>query len=62
MLVHGGPGAPGYLAPLAQALADAYHVVEPFQRRSGGAPLTVARHVADLQEAVSGLGHARPAT
>jgi pimeloyl-ACP methyl ester carboxylesterase len=60
VLIHGGPGAPGYLAPLAASLADAFHVLEPFQRRSGGAPLTLARHVEDLQEVVSGLGGARP--
>lgn len=46
--VHGGPGAPGSLAPLARRLARSCRVLEPFERRSGGAPLTVARHVADL--------------
>ncbi len=61
VLIHGGPGAAGYLAPLAQGLADAFHVLEPFQRRSGGAPLTVAQHVADLHEVVSSLRGARPA-
>ncbi|MBP1633215.1 MAG: hypothetical protein H6Q11_1503 [Acidobacteria bacterium] len=35
-LLHGGPGAPGFT------------VLEPLQRRWGGVPLTVARHVADL--------------
>lgn len=47
-LLHGGPGAPGEMAPLAQALAGEFRVVEPLQRRSGGPPLTVGRHVADL--------------
>ncbi len=51
VLLHGGPGAAGYLAPLARALAEhRLRVLEPFQR--GGAteaPLTVARHVADLE-------------
>jgi pimeloyl-ACP methyl ester carboxylesterase len=53
VLLHGGPGAPGYLATLADALADAFRVLEPLQRRSaaaGGRPLTVARHVDDLHD------------
>jgi len=58
-LLHGGPGAPGHMAPVARGLEDAFRVLEPFQRRSGGAPLTVARHVADLHEIVEPLG--RPA-
>jgi pimeloyl-ACP methyl ester carboxylesterase len=53
VLLHGGPGAPGSLASLAEDLADAFRVLEPFQRGSGGAPLTVARHVADLQDLVT---------
>jgi pimeloyl-ACP methyl ester carboxylesterase len=52
VLVHGGPGAGGYLAPLAEALADSFHVLEPLQSGSGPAPLTVARHVADLEDFV----------
>jgi pimeloyl-ACP methyl ester carboxylesterase len=36
------------MAPVARELANTFRVLEPFQRRSGGAPLTVARHVADL--------------
>jgi pimeloyl-ACP methyl ester carboxylesterase len=52
VLLHGGPGAPGYLAPLARALAGSFRVLEPLQRRSGGGPLTVATHVADLHEVV----------
>lgn len=49
-LLHGGPGAPGDLAPLARDLAPGFMVLEPLQRRSGGTPLRVARHVADLAE------------
>jgi len=49
LLLHGGPGAPGYLAPLARRLSDSFRVVEPFQRASGSGPLTLARHAADLQ-------------
>ena len=48
MLLHGGPGAPGYLAPVARELSDTFRVIEPFQRRRGHEPLTVAGHVADL--------------
>ena len=60
--LHGGPGAPGYMAPVARALGDAFVVLEPLQRPSGGAPLTVARHVEDLDEVVRSLGDdARPA-
>jgi len=53
IVLHGGPGAPGSAAPLARGLADSFRVLEPFQRRSGGEPLTVARHVADLEELVA---------
>ena len=52
VLLHGGPGAAGYMAPMARELASAFRVLEPFQRGSGGAPLTVARHVQDLQELI----------
>ncbi|MCA1663419.1 MAG: alpha/beta hydrolase [Myxococcales bacterium] len=60
--LHGGPGAPGSMAPLARVLADQFVVLEPLQRPSGGEPLTVARHVADLHELVESLGgDVRPA-
>jgi pimeloyl-ACP methyl ester carboxylesterase len=58
MLLHGGPGAPGYLAPLARSLAERFRVLEPFQRPSGDVPLTVALHVEDLHEFI---GARRPA-
>jgi pimeloyl-ACP methyl ester carboxylesterase len=48
VLLHGGPGTPGYLLPLAEALSGRFRVVEPFERRSGETPLTVAGHVADI--------------
>ena len=51
--MHGGPGAPGYMAPVARELAPDFRVLEPLQRRSGGGPLTVARHVADMHELVA---------
>jgi pimeloyl-ACP methyl ester carboxylesterase len=52
VVVHGGPGASGHMAPVARELADTYRVVEPFQRKSADEPITVARHVADLHEVV----------
>jgi len=53
ILVHGGPGTPGSMAPVGRELANGFRVLEPFQRVSGGEPLTVARHVEDLQELVA---------
>jgi pimeloyl-ACP methyl ester carboxylesterase len=47
------------MAPVARGLADSFRVLRPFQRGSGGEPLTVARHVTDLHELVEPLG--RPA-
>jgi pimeloyl-ACP methyl ester carboxylesterase len=32
-VLHGGPGAPGYMAPVARELADASGVIEPLQSR-----------------------------
>ena len=62
IVLHGGPGAPGYMAPVARGLADSFRALEPFQRTSGAAPLTVVRHVADLRELVeSRCAGARPA-
>lgn len=62
ILLHGGPGAAGHMAPVARRLADSYEVIEPFQRRSGSESLTVARHVADLHEVVGFYaGSSRPA-
>lgn len=50
VLLHGGPGASGHMAPVARELADSFHILEPFQRDSGDEPLTVARHVQDVRE------------
>jgi pimeloyl-ACP methyl ester carboxylesterase len=52
IVLHGGPAAVGEAAPIARGLAHPFRVLEPWQRGSGGDPLTVARHVADLQELV----------
>jgi pimeloyl-ACP methyl ester carboxylesterase len=52
VVLHGGPGVPGQMAPVARALAEGYRVLEPHQRGSGDEALTVARHVADLDALV----------
>ena len=52
ILIHGGPGAAGYLEPVARVLATSYRVIEPFQRGSGDRPLTVDRHIEDLLEGI----------
>lgn len=63
IVLHGGPGAPGSAGALARGLADSFRVHEPFQRGSTGPDgkdtgevLTVARHVADLDDLVTELG------
>ncbi len=53
VVLHGGPGARGAAGPLARALADPLHVLEPWQRQSSDVPLTVARHVEDLADLLS---------
>jgi pimeloyl-ACP methyl ester carboxylesterase len=53
IVIHGGPGAPGHMAPVARGLAESFRVLEPWQRGSGGDPLTVATHVQDLHELVT---------
>jgi pimeloyl-ACP methyl ester carboxylesterase len=52
IVLHGGPAAVGEAAPIARGLADTFRVLEPWQRGSGGDPLSVSRHVADLHELV----------
>ena len=54
ILLHGGPGAPGEMAPLARSIENRFRILEPFQRTSGDVPLTVARHVADLHRVLRG--------
>ncbi|MFN2227335.1 MAG: alpha/beta fold hydrolase [Anaerolineae bacterium] len=51
-VLHGGPGAMGGMAAVAQGLAGRFRILEPWQRGSGGKPLTVARHVVDLHQVV----------
>jgi pimeloyl-ACP methyl ester carboxylesterase len=50
IVLHGGPGTAGHMAPVARGLAAQFRVLEPWQRGSGSEPLTVARHVEDLHE------------
>jgi len=62
LVLHGGPGAMGYMAPVGHGLAGRFRAIEPYQRRGGKTPLTVARHVADLSQVVeSRCRDARPA-
>lgn len=49
IVVHGGPGACGSMAPVARRIADLFQVLEPFQSAISA---TVADHVADLHEVV----------
>jgi pimeloyl-ACP methyl ester carboxylesterase len=56
LVLHGGPGAPGYMAPVARELAGAFRVFEPLQRASGGPALTVERHVDDLRKLLGWFG------
>ncbi|MFW5652971.1 MAG: hypothetical protein ACOC0P_02905 [Planctomycetota bacterium] len=56
MLIHGGPGAPGCMASPGEHPGEHFHVVEPFQRtndETGGHPLTVARHIEDLNSEIA---------
>lgn len=55
VLLHGGPGAPGEMAPVARFLSGRYRAVEPLQRLSGDVPLSVERHVRDLHDVLERL-------
>lgn len=56
VVLHGGPGAPGSAGGLAQALGTGFRVLEPFERRAAGPPLTVDGHVEDLRALLDGVG------
>lgn len=59
--LHGGPAAPGYMKPVAEALAGKFRVIEPFQRGADNEPLTVARHIQDLQDVIAAYcGNEKP--
>lgn len=60
VLIHGGPGAPGSLAPLARELAADHRVVEHLQPAWSEGGRTVADHLADLERCLAELG-AEPA-
>jgi pimeloyl-ACP methyl ester carboxylesterase len=53
VVIHGGPGTPGHMAPIARELASSFRVIEPLQRASGDTPLTVKTHVEDLHEVIA---------
>ena len=48
VVLHGGPGAPGFAASLCRLMAPWYRVLEPLQRRADATGLTVERHICDL--------------
>src|SRR6266852_5877687 len=58
--IHGGPAAAGDLEPLARRLGAQWRVLEPYQRGSGGRPLTVATHVRDLDDLIREHCSGRP--
>ncbi len=61
IVLHGGPAAAGTAAPIARGLAGSFRVLEPWQRGSGGSELSVAGHVADLDELVRAECRSAPA-
>jgi len=52
ILIHGGPAAYGDLRDMAEGLDGSFRIIEPCQRPSGDTPLTVSRHVEDLNELI----------
>jgi pimeloyl-ACP methyl ester carboxylesterase len=63
VMVHGGPGVPDYLAPVARIVDDLSLVHRYDQRGTGGSPWegehTIARHVQDLTSLLDAWGHDR---
>ena len=63
VMVHGGPGIPDYLAPVAEIIDDLCLVHRYDQRGTGGSPWegehTIARHVQDLVSLLDAWGHER---
>jgi pimeloyl-ACP methyl ester carboxylesterase len=49
VVVHGGPGGCGSMAPVARGIADSFRAFEPFQ---SGTAATVAQHVAEMHEVI----------
>lgn len=60
VLLHGGPGARGDVAPLALQLKDSFQVLEPLQRRASNTLLTVAKHIQDLHELLNSESYSKP--
>lgn len=52
IVLHGGPAACGSAIRLAHGLSHEFRVIEPWQRRSGDKPLTVAVHMDDLHQLI----------
>lgn len=52
IVLHGGPSAFGSAIRVALGLSGEFRVTEPWQRRSGDRPLSVAVHVEDLHSLV----------
>jgi len=52
IVLHGGPAAAGSACALAKGLSGKFKSIEPWQRRSGDQPLSVQRHIDDLEELV----------
>jgi pimeloyl-ACP methyl ester carboxylesterase len=62
IVLHGGPGASGGSALVAEGLSDDFRVIEPWQRISGDKPLSVSVHVDDLYRLIcSRCGDEKPA-
>ena len=50
IVLHGGPAAFGGADQLAEDLSNQFRTYSPWQRRSGGVPVTVDCHVEDLRQ------------
>jgi pimeloyl-ACP methyl ester carboxylesterase len=63
VMLHGGPGVPDYLGPVAAMVDDLCLVHRYDQRGTGGSPWdgehTIARHVQDLASLLDAWGHDR---
>lgn len=64
ILVHGGPGMPNYMDPVARCLSGRFVVHQYDQRGCGGSPWdgmhTIERHVADLEALIDRWGAVAP--